>query len=204
MIHAIRSAPGYESLPIYLKWPNDIYYISTHGVSLKLGGSLVQSNSTGQHDITMIIGIGLNLDNSEPTYCVNDLIREYNVRNNTRLQLWTAEKLLARFHVCFELLTHHFIRSPNGMSLFEKLYKAYWIHSNQVIDVSDENEQVHRKMQIRGMDERGRLVATPCDAGIFSKVLAMLRGRSETLYTIQPQSHSLDMTTGTIKAKISP
>ena len=53
-----------------IKWPNDIY---SNG--MKLGGVLCHSTYR-QQDFHVVIGVGLNLDNSHPTTCINDLIQQ--------------------------------------------------------------------------------------------------------------------------------
>lgn len=53
VVHGIRSLPGYEQLPIRIKWPNDIYYKN----QVKLGGILVSCLSMGNSSThTAIIG----------------------------------------------------------------------------------------------------------------------------------------------------
>ena len=37
VVHGIRTLPGYEDVPLRIKWPNDIY----HNGRVKLGGILV-------------------------------------------------------------------------------------------------------------------------------------------------------------------
>ena len=53
VVHGVRSLPGYEDLPVRIKWPNDIYYKS----QVKLGGILVSCLSLGNSTShTAIIG----------------------------------------------------------------------------------------------------------------------------------------------------
>lgn len=62
-------AQGSE-VDVRIKWPNDIY---AHG--LKLAGILCQSAYRHQQ-FQVVIGIGLNLSNRQPTTCVDALIEE--------------------------------------------------------------------------------------------------------------------------------
>jgi len=62
-------AQGSE-VDVRIKWPNDIY---AHG--LKLAGILCQSAYRNQR-FQVVIGIGLNLSNRQPTTCVDALIEE--------------------------------------------------------------------------------------------------------------------------------
>ena len=43
IVQSLRQEYGYSELPIYLKWPNDIYYES----SIKIGGVLVEASTFG-------------------------------------------------------------------------------------------------------------------------------------------------------------
>ena len=53
VVHGIRSREGYGSLPLTIKWPNDIYYQS----KVKLGGILVSCLSVGNNTShTAVIG----------------------------------------------------------------------------------------------------------------------------------------------------
>ena len=53
-----------------IKWPNDIYINST-----KVGGVLCQTVYKGQGEFQLIAGVGLNIDNAKPTFCINDSLR---------------------------------------------------------------------------------------------------------------------------------
>jgi Biotin/lipoate A/B protein ligase family len=54
-------------LGVRIKWPNDIYC-----GNLKLGGILCQTAYRDQK-FHLVSGVGLNLDNPEPTTCINAL-----------------------------------------------------------------------------------------------------------------------------------
>lgn len=63
-----------EAFPFRIKWPNDIYALwGDPQKPLKVGGILCNSMITGK-DFSVIVGIGLNVSNKEPTVCVNDII----------------------------------------------------------------------------------------------------------------------------------
>jgi biotin--protein ligase len=55
---------------VRIKWPNDVY-----GHQLKIAGILCQSAYRNQQ-FQVVIGIGLNLSNRQPTTCVDALIEE--------------------------------------------------------------------------------------------------------------------------------
>jgi biotin--protein ligase len=60
---------GHEQ--IGLKWPNDVFYKKE---MLKIGGVLVNTHDLGDM-FDIILSFGLNVDNREPTTCVNEIIK---------------------------------------------------------------------------------------------------------------------------------
>jgi biotin-(acetyl-CoA carboxylase) ligase len=72
VVKAVKGQPGAEDLPLHIKWPNDIYVNRTH----KVGGILCNSQYDGR-TFSVVIGFGLNINNSKPTTCINDVIREH-------------------------------------------------------------------------------------------------------------------------------
>ncbi len=83
-----------HSIDIKIKWPNDIYC-----KNLKIGGILCHSTYRSK-EFQVVIGVGLNLDNSEPTTCVNDLLRQ----RHEELQLQSGVQAISR-EVCPAFLT---------------------------------------------------------------------------------------------------
>jgi biotin--protein ligase len=61
-------APQGGSLDVRIKWPNDLY-----SGPLKLGGVLCHSSYRGKQ-FYVIMGVGLNLANRQPTTCVDALV----------------------------------------------------------------------------------------------------------------------------------
>lgn len=65
-----------DTFPFRIKWPNDIYALCGHPQKrLKVGGILCNS-LVASKGFTVIVGVGLNVCNREPTTCVNELIQE--------------------------------------------------------------------------------------------------------------------------------
>ena len=58
-----------EEVDVRIKWPNDVY-----GQGVKLGGVLCQS-AYREGRFQVVVGVGLNLANAQPTTCVDALIR---------------------------------------------------------------------------------------------------------------------------------
>lgn len=71
-------------------------------------------------------GCGLNVANSNPTICINDLVTEYNKQQRAELKPLRADYLIARTVTVMEKLIDTFQdKGPNGIL---PLYYKYWIH----------------------------------------------------------------------------
>jgi biotin--protein ligase len=71
-------------------------------------------------------GIGVNLDNSEPTTCINDMIEQRNMVSNMALRKLNREQLLARILNEMEDLVKDFQES--GPKSFLEKYYLRWLH----------------------------------------------------------------------------
>lgn len=71
-------------------------------------------------------GCGVNLSNSNPTYCINDAVRQYNRDNITSLTELDRETFLARVFNAFEDLIDTF--QTKGPGAAQHLYYKYWLH----------------------------------------------------------------------------
>lgn len=111
-----------QNLDIKLKWPNDIY---ANG-DVKIGGLVVTSMIDADMAICNV-GLGLNLSNSTPTTCVNDLINAYNMKYSTKLPLLTFEKTLAIIFNEIEELLNKIQNNKDLEHLYQEYYK-HWLH----------------------------------------------------------------------------
>ena len=59
-----------QPLDVRVKWPNDIYVSG-----LKIGGILINT-TISQGRFNIVCGVGLNLDNRQPTTCINQLLTD--------------------------------------------------------------------------------------------------------------------------------
>uniref|UniRef100_A0A8D2QBJ8 BPL/LPL catalytic domain-containing protein n=1 Tax=Zonotrichia albicollis TaxID=44394 RepID=A0A8D2QBJ8_ZONAL len=122
VVEAVRSIPGYEDIELRVKWPNDIYYSDL----MKIGGVLVNSTLI-ETTFHILIGFGFNVNNSNPTICINDLIAKFNREEGTELRALSADCLIARTVTVLERLIELFQeKGPNGV--LPQYYK-YWVHS---------------------------------------------------------------------------
>lgn len=178
VVCAVTSVPEYEGLDLKVKWPNDIYA----GKSTKLGGIIV----TSHYDASNIIcnaGVGVNLSNKEPTFCINDLIAEYNKVHKTKLLPFSCERFFALVFSEIEYLLD--IVQSGHMDYFFTMYYKYWLHQDAEVTVISKNGQ-SELVKIVGIDEYG-----------FLKVL----GSKGNFFSVQPDGNSYDILKGLIAPK---
>ncbi|XP_017963393.1 biotin--protein ligase isoform X4 [Drosophila navojoa] len=179
LVNTLRGHKLYRVLDVALKWPNDII---ANG-NIKIGGVVVNTTLLGSQAIVNV-GCAINLNNSKPTLCINDLINEYNVRvPNSKLPLLKYELFIAMiFNEMEKILTE--VQNGN----FENFYSLYydlWLHSEQSIAICLQNEQ-RKEAKIIGID----------DVGFLKVKLA-----NDTIETVQPDGNSFDMLKGLIVPK---
>uniref|UniRef100_A0A8D2QUS5 Holocarboxylase synthetase n=2 Tax=Zosterops TaxID=36298 RepID=A0A8D2QUS5_ZOSLA len=147
VVEAVRSIPGYQDIELRVKWPNDIYYSDL----MKLGGVLVNSTLI-ETTFHILIGFGFNVNNSNPTICINDLIAKFNREEGTELKALSADCLIARTVTVLERLIEVFQeKGPNGVL---PLYYKYWVHSGKQVRLRSEDGPL---AWIVGIDDYGYL-----------------------------------------------
>ncbi|XP_051500158.1 biotin--protein ligase isoform X2 [Apus apus] len=147
VVESVRSIPGYEDIELRVKWPNDIYYSDL----MKLGGVLVNSTLV-ETTFHILIGFGFNVNNSNPTICINDLITKFNKEERTELKPLTPDCLIARTVTVLERLIDIFQeKGPNGV--LPRYYK-YWVHSGKQVRLHSEEGPI---AWIVGIDDYGFL-----------------------------------------------
>ncbi|KAJ9049770.1 biotin holocarboxylase synthetase [Entomophthora muscae] len=198
MVEGVKRKSGYGELELYLKWPNDIYaidYSADEPIKRKVGGVLVNSSFASQ-SFSMIIGIGINVTNSSPTICINDLVHQLNLKSGKPpLVFFTMEEVLARFHARFRNLYTQFLRDASGFSPFLDSYYSNWLHSQQLVTLTDQGNTPARVLGI-----------TP-DYGLLEVVTVQAEsGKIDPLscqrFELQPDGNSFDMMTGFISKKV--
>lgn len=109
-----------QKLDIRLKWPNDMY---AYG-NTKIGGLVVNTELNAGLAICNV-GVGFNLNNSIPTTCVNDMIKAYNIKNNTKLPYLDYECFFANvFNEIEELL--YVVQTHSDFDYLYDLYYKLW------------------------------------------------------------------------------
>ncbi|XP_016982089.2 biotin--protein ligase isoform X2 [Drosophila rhopaloa] len=179
IVNSLRGHEQYGVLDISIKWPNDIYANGNQ----KMGGLVINTTLQGSQAIVNI-GSGINLNNSKPTVCINDLIREHNARApNNKLPMLKYELFIA---MIFNEIERLLGEVQNGdFDSFYALYYSLWLHSGQTVKICLHNEQ-EREAEIVGIDDFG-----------FLKV----KLPTGTIETVQPDGNSFDMLKGLIVPK---
>ncbi|KAF6725748.1 Biotin--protein ligase [Oryzias melastigma] len=168
VVEAVRTLPGYQDIDLRVKWPNDIYYSNL----MKLGGVLVTSTVLGS-TFYILIGCGINVTNSNPTVCINDLIQQYNRQNGCSLEPLSCSMLIARAVNCLETLIRRF--QQDGPDAVLPIYYKRWLHSGTQVRLwSDEGPQ----MQVVGLDDNGFL---------------QVYSQSQGVVSLEPDGNSFDM-----------
>ena len=110
------------------------------GTYTKLSGILVNSSyQSGAY--TLVVGIGLNLLNPQPTLSLAQIAAYHNLAPPTQ------EKLLASILTHFEELYTRFCRTGFDKQ-FEGLYYKAWLHSGQIVVLEDEGGV---RVRVRGI-----------------------------------------------------
>ncbi|KAK2460803.1 hypothetical protein APHAL10511_007273 [Amanita phalloides] len=172
---------GKHGRDIRLKWPNDIYAV-TGDEKKKIGGILVNTSFLdGKVDV--IIGCGLNVLNAPPLGSLSQL----NPNSNTLTLERTAALIMARFAPMWEL----FVRERGSFEPFLKLYLDWWMHSDQVITLTNKTPS-----------RRVRIVGITLDHGLLRTVPA--EGRTGNFIDIQPDLNSFDVMAAEFMRPCSP
>lgn len=173
-------------LPLAIKWPNDIYCIRPNGDRLKIGGLLFKTLVMGRK-AHCVVGLGVNVNNSNPTICINDLIEEANSAAGSSTEKGvriTIPRLIAQTLNQVEWILEHCERKgDSGVETIKSEYKRYWLHQNQVVHVHNHSEQ---------------FIVTDLDSNGF---LVVKSAAGDKELTLQPDSNSFDMMQNLITIK---
>ena len=190
IVAGIRSYDkGYDNLPVKLKWPNDIYALDPSKDDtkdarsyVKIGGILVNSSYAGG-DYTLVVGIGMNVNNTAPSVSLSQIAKKAN------LAPFTLEKLLASIITHFEEIYTRFCRTGFDAK-FESTYYDSWLHSDQVVTLEAEGGV---KARIKGITrDWGLLVA---------EELGFEGGSTGRRWELQSDSNSFDFLKGLVRKK---
>ncbi|KAG0497566.1 hypothetical protein HPP92_002000 [Vanilla planifolia] len=170
-------AKGLPDIHVRIKWPNDLYLNG-----LKVGGVLCTSTYSSKN-FNVCAGVGLNLDNEEPTTCLNVVLQEL---TSVSHQLG-REEIIAAFFNNFEKLFRDFL--SNGFQVLEELYYKTWLHSEQkvVIEEQQEGQVENVPVTIKGLTSSGYLLAVD---------------EENRRYELHPNGNSFDFFKGLVRRKL--
>ncbi|GMT12965.1 hypothetical protein PFISCL1PPCAC_4262 [Pristionchus fissidentatus] len=172
---AVHELSGMEDFPLRVKWPNDFYFNRSH----KIGGLLVSAR-TRDDAVEFSVGIGINVSNSLPTTCLNDMLPD----NAPESANFAVEEVIAATMNKFEYMVN--IYENKGQAAFLEHYYKYWLHSREEVTLGDVNE----KVVIRGLDKYGFL---ECRS----------RKTPSKLYSVSDDGNTFDMMKGLIRMKLT-
>ena len=216
---AIRTfAPGYEDLPVKIKWPNDLYamkpqYYYNNNMKLlgkefpngliplddvdpafvKVSGLLVTTNFvSGKY--SLLLGCGVNVTNEAPTTSLATWVK---ILNNERDALGMPhlppidhEILLAKYLNELDTLLKKFLMYGPSPILPE--YYKYWMHSDQIVQLLDHNSVRAKLVGIT--EDYGLLIAKELIAGSNTHFTG-------NVYHLQPDGNTFDIFKGLISKK---
>ncbi|EFR05115.1 biotin-protein ligase [Nannizzia gypsea CBS 118893] len=192
IVQGVKSyGKGYETLPVKLKWPNDIYALDpsdpTCKTYTKIGGILVNAHYSANEYIA-VVGAGLNALNPAPTTSLNALLQCFKSTSNPEPP--SLEKLLARILTTFEELYGRFLRTGFDKE-FEDMYYSNWLHMDQIVTLEAEG------------GVRARVKGITRDYGLLiAEELGWEDRPTGKVWQLQSDSNSFDFFKGLLKRKM--
>lgn len=192
----------YQKLDVKIKWPNDIYVRDpskpNEPAYVKVGGILANCSYSAPN-YQVVLGIGLNTNNAQPTTSLDALL-EWTASmlegNKPSPPPFNIERLVARIVICLEILYDHFLRKGFSDEV-EALYYKHWLHTNQIVTLEDEDGVKARVLGIT--KDQGLLVAEEVmEDGIE---LNSWKGTG-TMFQLQSDENGFDYWKGLIKRKV--
>ncbi|KAI5124198.1 hypothetical protein M0805_005049 [Coniferiporia weirii] len=172
---------------VRLKWPNDIYAITEHGGTKKIGGILVNTSfMAGSVDI--VVGCGLNVLSPSPLTSLCQLIPAG--LSDTELSM---ERTAATIMATFDSMWSQFISSKGSFEPFTELYLQRWLHSDQLVKLTTVDP--HTMVRIVGITPDHGLLRT------MPETRSYISYREDGFIDLQPDGNSFDLMAGLIKTK---
>ena len=162
--------------PAKIKWPNDLYFSRLS----KIGGVLVRtSQNEAEQKYSCLIGVGLNIANSKPTVCINDMLppgaTKLNIEETLALILNKFEGNLATFQA-------------NGKAQLVRDYYKFWLHTDEEVSILHVEDGSHERVIVRGLDDDGYLLVRSKQTG--------------QLISLMSDGNSFDLFSGLIVPKL--
>ena len=191
-----------NKIKLQLKWPNDIYYNN-----LKIGGVLCESVYDFKNEKYIITsGVGLNVNNKQPTICINDIIQntfnhdkndqeEKNENDNNKDQMvLSREEVLSEFVNTFEPIYEDLVE--NGFVTQKEKYLKYWMHSGQKILVDQDAKGIKTKNGDNKKDKIEMFIIGVTDLGQL-----LGQNKNGETFELHPDGNSFDFLQGLVCRK---
>ncbi len=140
---------------ISIKWPNDIYVGNK-----KMGGILIENGIKGNHISYAVVGIGININQTEFSADIPNAISLYQLTNQTHdlaSILSAIQQSIARFYELLEAEKYNTIKM---------LYLHELIGFHQEVEI--ESELYAGKVRVVDIQNDGRIVLETQDSNILS------------------------------------
>ncbi|KAK6736420.1 hypothetical protein RB195_019229 [Necator americanus] len=172
LVDAIRRLSGFGDFPLRIKWPNDFYFNRSHKV-----GGLLATAKCRDDGLLVSIGAGINVSNSQPTVCLNDMVPD-----GSDIK-FSIEEVIAETLNRFEYWMN--IYEMKGAGEVLKAYHEFWLHSREEVLL----EELSEKVVIRGLDKNGYL---------------QVRSKSNPskIFSVGDNGNTFDMMKGLIRHKL--
>ncbi|WIA41073.1 hypothetical protein OEZ86_004707 [Tetradesmus obliquus] len=192
-------------LDVQIKWPNDIYYSG-----VKIGGALIHTTWTASK-FSVLTGIGLNVSNSQPTTCLDDVIASLQQQQQQQQQpaaKVNKEQLLAAVLTHLEACFDQF--ETQGFAPLEPQYLASWMHSNQQVELEEGLAEPAGSSGLGGgsdaaqqqqQQQQQRVTLKIVGLSPFGFLLAV--DAAGQRFELTPDGNSLDMMQGLIRKKLN-
>ncbi|MDE6234012.1 MAG: biotin--[acetyl-CoA-carboxylase] ligase [Lachnospiraceae bacterium] len=144
-----------------VKWPNDIVINGK-----KICGILTEMKSSGMNSQYVVVGIGINVNNTEFPKEIADVAASLYTETGI---CYDRTEIICRVMKEFEKYYNIFLRD-NDLSEIVKDYNRNLININNQVDIISE-DNVYRA-ESKGIDERGRLIVKRCDTGVIEKIVS--------------------------------
>lgn len=124
-VDCVKRRPGWDGIPLRIKWPNDLYVGPD-----KIGGILCEASTQGTH-FDVVVGVGVNVCNTEPTACLEGArCMHSNDGIDSSDCAISCEEFMAEYFTSFEALFLEFSRQTGFDGLLGRYLQA-WLHSGQ-------------------------------------------------------------------------
>ncbi|SCU92747.1 LANO_0E01970g1_1 [Lachancea nothofagi CBS 11611] len=213
-------APGFEDIPVRIKWPNDLYAMKPdyyRDKNIRLTGKGLEGNKIPLNDIepafaktsgllvntsfynnsySLLLGCGLNVSHDGPTTSLNSWVRILNQEREMfhmpLLPLVEVEKLQALYMNNLDFILKEFLDYGADRMLPE--YYKLWLHTDQIVTLTD--HQNTRAKLVGITKDYGLLIAKELISGTNTQFTG-------NIYHLQPDGNTFDIFKGLISKKVT-